>query len=77
MTNKNDLSVWTIYDKNTSDYPGVFVCRRFEVGAGYTKPCEVVATGNSLKEVRDQLPIGLTCMARSPGDDPNIVETWI
>jgi len=71
------ISIWTVFNKNTTDYPGVYVCRRFEVGPGYTRPCEVIATGNSLEEIRDQLPVGLAQLDRCPGDDPNIVETWM
>jgi hypothetical protein len=70
------LSIYTVFD-NPTDYQGQFVVRRFESrGTGVT-PCEVVATGKSLTEVRDQLPKGLMKLDRHPNDDPNIVETWL
>lgn len=33
--------------------------------------------GASLEEVRQHLPPGLSRLERHPGDDPNIVETWL
>jgi len=74
------LSVWTVFNDKTKDFPGVFVCRRFESYGEpepHVVPCEVVATGSSLEEIREQLPAGLCCLARQEHDDPNIIETWL
>jgi hypothetical protein len=74
------FSVWTVFNNETTDFPGVYVCRRFE---SYGKPQphviarEVVATGQTVEEVRNKLPEGLHCLPRSENDDPNIIETWI
>jgi hypothetical protein len=71
------LSVWTVYD-HPRDHPDSFVARRHEVLAGGT----TVATPDAvfaptLEEVRAKLPRDLVPIARSPGDDPVIVESWI
>lgn len=74
------LSVWTVFNDQTKDFPGVYICRRFESFGSpvpHVVPCEVVATGKTLEEVRDKLPEGLYCLPRSESDDPNIIETWI
>ena len=74
-----NISVYTIFDKPT-DFPDDFVCRRFEsLGEPEPRviPCEVVGTGKTLEEVRKCVPAGLHRLDRTPGDDPNIVETWI
>jgi hypothetical protein len=77
---EDKLSIWTIFDNRTSDFPGVFVCRRFEsfgCPTPHVEPCEIVATGQTLEEVRNKLPLGLHKLHRSKDDDPNIVENWI
>lgn len=71
------LSVWTVYD-HPSDYPEGFVARRHEA---YTDDT-VAATADAvfaptLAGVRAKLPPHLTLIARSPDDDPKIVESWI
>lgn len=71
------LSIWTVYD-HPSDYPASFVARRHEVQAGgitVATPDAVFAP--TLEEVRAKLPRDLVPIARSPGDDPVIVESWI
>jgi hypothetical protein len=71
------LSVWTVYD-HPSDWPGGFVARRHEAHDNNT----VVATADvvyadTLEAVRAKLPPGMYPIARSPNDDPVIVESWI
>jgi hypothetical protein len=69
------LPMWTIYD-HPLDFPDVFVARRVEVTGDGPIPGEEIYTGDSLDEVRAQLPPGLVCFTRHPHDDPVIVETW-
>ena len=57
------LELWTTYD-SPMDLPGRFVARKR-------------VQDKTLKRLRAKLPPGLYCMPRSPGDDPQIVETWM
>ena len=70
MTKK--LTLWTIY-KHPLDYPDKFVARKFILD----KPTEEKLIGNSLQEVREMLPGGLTCFERNTNDVLSIVETWL
>lgn len=67
------LPMWTIYD-HPSDYPRHYVVRATIVGRSV--PSERVQLADTLEEARALVPDGLFCLARSPGDDPVIVETW-
>jgi hypothetical protein len=72
------LPMWSVYD-HPQDHPNHWVARRWEVGGAGTEP---VATSQlfkaeTLEALRQMLPPGLHCMPRAPGDDPNIVETWL
>lgn len=75
-TRRGHLPMWTIYEK-PKDFPDSYVARMFEVAK------EPVATHHTIRS--DQLePLraafaqaGLVCMARSPEDDPKIVEVWL
>ena len=75
---RDHLNIYTVFE-NPTDYPGQFVIRRFESRGNppSVTPCEVVATGKTIEEVRDQLPQDLTRLDRHPQDDPKIVETWL
>lgn len=68
----DSLSIWTVTE-NPSDFPGKFVARRTEVGAGPTDDHHVAET---LDEVRAMLPPDLIRMTRVPADDSVIVEVW-
>jgi hypothetical protein len=71
------VSLWTVYD-HPRDYPDVWVARRSEVGVGAApRPTSDMFTAETLDELRALLPRGLVCLARSPGDDPVIVEVWL
>lgn len=75
------LEMWTVYD-HPADHPNEFVARMWIVpAAGHNH--EPVATGQTMsssdlewirKFMRHR---GLACIARSPDDDPVIVETWL
>jgi hypothetical protein len=70
------MSLWTVYD-HPRDYPDVWVARRSEIGIGKSTPTPDMFTADTLDELRALLPRGLVCLARSPGDDPVIVEVWL
>lgn len=67
------LDIWTVYD-SPKDLRGWFVARRFTLDG----PTPDVITTRTVDEVRDVMRrMGLTCIPRSPEDDPVIVESWI
>lgn len=71
------LSTWTIYD-HPSDCPDHFAVRETVIRAGGMEPQLGVKLFWTLEGARIWLESqGLTCIPRSPEDDPVIVETWI
>jgi hypothetical protein len=72
------LAMWTVYD-NPNDYPGKFVARLFVVSATGPMATESIVIMDDLEAMREMLAfeMHLTCLARSPEDDPKIVETWL
>ena len=70
MTNK--LAIWTIYD-HPLDYSSGFIARKFELD----QPTSETVTGTTLQGVREQLPLGLTRIARDNMDHPSVVESWL
>lgn len=64
--------MWVVYE-GVSDFPGRAVARMTMGGI----PTERTVVGASLEEVRSQLPPGLTCIPRSPGDPAVVVECWL
>ena len=79
------VTLFTIYNKETSDYPGVMVIRRWEVSATVKEgrgqpimtPKEIVGTGDTLEEMRRLVPDGCVNLGRFAQEDPNIVESWM
>jgi hypothetical protein len=72
------LSMWTVYN-SPSDYPGKVVARRFDITDGDVAASDSIIVMDDLDVLRRALAIDmrLTCLSRSPGDDPVIVETWL
>jgi len=71
---KSDLPLlYTIYD-HPFDYPKEFVCR---VWRGMVADKDLFARGETLEEVRKQIPPGAVNIGRLPGDDFKIKECWI
>ncbi|WP_230770581.1 hypothetical protein [Sphingomonas sp. Leaf4] len=71
------LSIWTI-TRNPSDLPGRHVARRHAIEAdGLPHATDDHFVGDTLDQVRAQLPTGLFNLGRQPADDPVIVESWI
>jgi hypothetical protein len=72
---EQDLLVWTIYD-HPSDFPDSYVVRPHSTKLG--SPLTVHIQHAQLDHVRGALEhLGLTCLPRSPEDDPSILETWL
>jgi hypothetical protein len=72
----DDLYVWTIYN-HPRDFPNSYVARKFSTRGGAT-PTKDIIVSPTLSDLRFQLKrMGLTCLPRSPGDEPQIVESWI
>lgn len=74
--------MWTIYDHPLDADPAMpYMARRWVVDAGGHRPGNTpgdVLAAASLDVLREQMMMmGLTCLTRSPGDDPVIVETWL
>jgi hypothetical protein len=70
------LALWTV-TWNASDYPKQAAARPHLVGAGKQSVVSAVLLADSLDELRNSLPPGLTRMERQPNDDPVIVEIWL
>ena len=70
-----DLLIWTIYD-HPKDFPDDYVVRPHSTKL--EKPMPVHFRHEQLAYVRRALRrLGLVCIARSPGDDPCILESWL
>ena len=69
---RKPLVLYCIYDRPL-DHPNHFVVRRWH-GLTPDKSCELC---DSLREARNVVPRGLTCLSRLPQDDPTIVEVWL
>jgi hypothetical protein len=68
------LLIWTIYER---DYPDWFVARPHIIRPKTAGPLPMHLMAADLETLRAMLPDGLTCLARSPGDDPTIIEVWV
>lgn len=75
---QDTLAMWTVYDHPT-DYPDKFVARRFDIDANGAQPSSSIIIAADLETLRHILIVdmGLSCLTRSPDDDPKIVETWL
>jgi hypothetical protein len=70
------LLIWTIYE-HPSDYPDWFVARPHIIRPKSAGPLPMHLMAKDLETLRAMLPDGLTRLARMPGDDPCIIETWV
>lgn len=70
------MEAWTVYF-SPSDYPGLYVLRKFVLGDGEALPTDVVFTAETLEAVREFVPSGCVQFAPDPQDDSVIVETWL
>ncbi len=76
-TDKEVVVFYVVYE-SPLDYPGMFVVRKQAVGPGTLlierKP-HVVST--DLDGARAAIPRDLIRMRRLPGDEPQILESWL
>lgn len=67
-----------VVTENPSDFPGKCVVRIHNIYPGRVEPdAEPFAIGDSIDDVRAQLPPGLIQSAPSPRDDKVIREVWL
>lgn len=66
------MILWTIY-KHPLDYPKDYVARQFILD----QPTQITFIADTYKRIIAKIPPGMIRIARSPFDDPVIVETWI
>lgn len=78
MNVREVLSIWTMYD-SPADKPGYFVLRRHVLLNDSTHgPTTEAYCSQDIEPLREMMmQRGLTCMARQPGDEPQIVEIWL
>lgn len=65
------LDIWTVYF-NPKGYPGQYVVRKWE----WENQTDIEIIGNTLQEVRSQIPPDLKKLDRQAGEDTCIVESW-
>lgn len=70
------LNIWTVYD-HPADFPHSYVARRFEAGPLGSHPTADIVEGELLAIRECFESCGLTCLARTPDDEPQIVECWL
>jgi hypothetical protein len=78
MENKSDASVWeiyVIYERFSDEAEGFFV-RKWVVRDDGCDEGPVIFRAQTLESIRENLPAGLSRIARDPDDDPAIVECW-
>lgn len=68
--------MWVLYGPGTADHPGFHVMRLW-MTLPVARHTDVMVKATSLNELHSVLPPGLSKVVRSPGDDPNILETWL
>ncbi len=73
LVKQTTVPIITIYD-HPADYPDKFVARVWDVN----RPTNLAAVADTYEELLEAIPVNsMVKMARSPGDDPVIMETWI
>jgi Rad3-related DNA helicase len=70
------LQMWVIYFDST-DHPHKYTVRRWLIERGEMKPSNDYALAPTLEMARAHVPQGLYRLPRDPGDEAQIVESWI
>lgn len=71
------MTIWVVYF-NPSDFPGLYVLRaQRPCSNGEIEKSPGALTADTLDEIRELIPPGLTRIPRFPEDDPVIVECWL
>lgn len=69
---------WVVYNTTTSDFPGLYVARRFNISKGNVTATRLYMTDKNIEVIRERLlMMGLVVIPRDPNDDPVILETWL
>jgi hypothetical protein len=71
-----NLVFWVIY-RHPRDYPDKWVLRGQEITKAGVKAQQGCFVADTLEEVRAQVPLGNTRLARHPDDEPAIYEVWL
>lgn len=71
-----EMKHYVIYNK-PEDQPDKVVVREWIIGRNRLTMGKVIASCDTLEEARESIPRHLSCITRSEGDAPSIVETWI
>lgn len=71
------MSHWIIYHGAKDHPPDAWVVRRWDIYPDSLVPTREVHVCESLEAARDRVPPTQCLIARSPEDDPAIVEVWI
>lgn len=73
--NESVIYQYVIYER-PSDYPGQYVLRQWNIGAGTAESGKILALAETIEEVRASIPVGTTLLPiHDP--DPVIVEVWM
>jgi hypothetical protein len=79
---RNVLAIWTIY-RCPKDWPQGFIARKHEVSGGNSTPTDRIIQADDHDDAALEIirrifrGAGLTVFPRNPGDEEQIVESWI
>lgn len=76
MASLGNLVIFTIYD-HPKDCPDKFVVRKQSIAKGQIISHPVTGYADNLEAARKLIPQGLFCIGRTPGDEKQIVESWL
>lgn len=76
VARRSDALVMYVIYRQPLDHPDKIVTRKFFV-TDKANPTHEFMLHDSLQAARVALPDGLYCIPRSPGDEPQIVESWV
>jgi hypothetical protein len=76
MQHRALLLIWTV-TTGTDDFGTCYAARPHRVSEEGTGPLPVYLIADTLDELRDMLPPGLTRLARQSDDNAVIVENWL
>jgi len=75
--NPDVLPMWVVYD-HPADFPNTYVARQHIIGISGQEATDRTMEADTLESIRAAMVnLGLTCITRSPEDDPVIVEVWL
>lgn len=70
-----ELHLWTIY-QHPKDFPEGYVVREW-IQQGDRVTAGTATRHPTLEEARGFIPPGLYRLMREPGDEPQVLETWL